>query len=309
MWLPSPLRGTAAALLLPTLISAAGWDCKTPHNGLTYDFTSLGGKHELTTTENTHPNVRNTTWQIDPCKALPKAKEGEKEKEQCPSGTYVCAQRRFIHDGKAEFAEWITIAGEFDDHKLNETATLFDVPDQKKSGVRITLHGPKYVEKYEQSAVIDFVCDMERTGLEGSKAVDAKAPRMRRRDDKKEEEPSLKYVSYSIDETMVPKQQTLRLEWRTKQACEEYAKKVEDDKKDKDSSSSWGFFTWIFIIFFLGMAAYLIFGSWINYNRYGARGWDLLPHNDTIRDIPYLLQDFMRRVVRTLQGRNSYSAI
>ena len=68
----------------------------------------------------------------------------------------------------------------------------------------------------------------------------------------------------------------------------------------------------MFYSVFMGTAAYLIFGSWLNYNRYGARGWDLLPHGDTIRDIPYLLQDWTRGVVRLLQGggsRGGYSAV
>jgi autophagy-related protein 27 len=63
---------------------------------------------------------------------------------------------------------------------------------------------------------------------------------------------------------------------------------------------------------FLAIAAYLIFGSWLNYNRYGARGWDLLPHADTIRDIPYLLKDWTRRVLNTVQSsgsRGGYSAV
>lgn len=63
---------------------------------------------------------------------------------------------------------------------------------------------------------------------------------------------------------------------------------------------------------FLGIAAYLIFGSWLNYNRYGARGWDLLPHGDTIRDIPYLFKDWSRKVVETVTGgstRGGYSAV
>jgi len=63
---------------------------------------------------------------------------------------------------------------------------------------------------------------------------------------------------------------------------------------------------------FLGTAAYLIFGSWLNYNRYGARGWDALPHADTIRDVPYLLKEWTRRVINTLQGsgsRGGYSAV
>ena len=64
--------------------------------------------------------------------------------------------------------------------------------------------------------------------------------------------------------------------------------------------------------FFLAVAAYLIFGSWLNYNRYSARGWDLVPHSETLRDIPYIFKDWMRRVANTLQGggsRGGYSAV
>lgn len=59
------------------------------------------------------------------------------------------------------------------------------------------------------------------------------------------------------------------------------------------------------------MAGYLVFGAWLNYNRYGARGWDLLPHGDTIRDIPYILKDWGRRVLGMVQGggRGGYSAV
>lgn len=63
---------------------------------------------------------------------------------------------------------------------------------------------------------------------------------------------------------------------------------------------------------FLSIATYLIFGSWLNYNRYGARGWDLLPHGDTIRDVPYLVKDWSRRVFNTVQdsgSRGGYSAV
>lgn len=47
---------------------------------------------------------------------------------------------------------------------------------------------------------------------------------------------------------------------------------------------------------FLSISAYLIFGAWLNYTRHGARGWDLLPHGDAVRDVPYLLKDWARRV-------------
>lgn len=65
---------------------------------------------------------------------------------------------------------------------------------------------------------------------------------------------------------------------------------------------------------FLGAAAYLIFGSWLNYTRYGARGWDLVPHGDAIRDLPYIVADWGRTAVNTVQGRShasrgGYSAV
>ena len=63
---------------------------------------------------------------------------------------------------------------------------------------------------------------------------------------------------------------------------------------------------------FMLTATYLIFGSWLNYTRHGARGWDLVPHGDTIRDVPYLMKDWTRSVLNTVQGsgsRGGYSAV
>ena len=63
----------------------------------------------------------------------------------------------------------------------------------------------------------------------------------------------------------------------------------------------------------MGIAAYLIFGSWLNYNRYSARGWDIVPHSDFIQDLPYLAKDWGRKIVSTVRGgggsRGGYSAV
>ncbi|KAL9616154.1 MAG: hypothetical protein Q9204_008608, partial [Flavoplaca sp. TL-2023a] len=193
--------------------------------------------------------------------------------------------------------------------------------DREKEGFRLALHGPKYPEKngVKQKAVIEFLCNdkaeekevMEKRGSVAARKADVDG-------DGEEEDHSatgemaddghggtLKYLDYS----MVGDSQVLSLEWQTKYACEDAGKRGDDDKK---SSGHWGFFTWFIIIIFLGTAAYLIFGSWLNYNRYSARGWDLVPHSETIRDIPYIFKDWMRRVVNTLQGggsRGGYSAV
>ncbi|KAI1084560.1 autophagy-related protein 27 [Whalleya microplaca] len=122
-------------------------------------------------------------------------------------------------------------------------------------------------------------------------------------------DPSLVYNSYGpMDDNS--DMDVLRLTWSSKYACEKRADG--DDEGDEQPNPHWGFFTWLVILVFLGTAAYLIFGSWLNYNRYGARGWDLVPHGDTIRDVPYLMKDWARRVLNTVQGsgsRGGYSAV
>ncbi|KAK3298013.1 autophagy-related protein 27 [Chaetomium fimeti] len=101
---------------------------------------------------------------------------------------------------------------------------------------------------------------------------------------------------------------TLYLTWYTKHVCDSAV----DEPEPAKESSHWGFFTWLVILVFLATASYLIFGSWLNYNRYGARGWDLLPHGDTLRDAPYLMRDLIRKALNTLQStgsRGGYSAV
>ncbi|KAI0188092.1 autophagy-related protein 27 [Astrocystis sublimbata] len=206
------------------------------------------------------------------------------------------------------------------------------------------------VERKKQT-VIDFVCDKERDGTEGEYTPGDK-PQARAEDDEKEgdsngdndkegddkdkdedapskeeqlgldKNPSLLFDRYGPSDSNADVD-VLHLTWLSKHVCQ--SKKDDGSKDDggngedgdgdgdgKKPSSHWGAFTWIVILVFLGTAAYLIFGSWLNYNRYGARGWDLLPHGDTIRDMPYLLKEWARKVLNTVQGsgsRGGYSAV
>ena len=185
----------------------------------------------------------------------------------------MCGLRRFIDaDGTGNVVELIPVAGDIDDtHRLDAKATLFGPADKSPEGVRVVLNGANYTG-HGQCTVIEFVCDMNRTGLEGvaKPAVAAMARMLRlRRDEKKDDEKkgdekkgndkdkdqsksSLTFKSYEYSEEL--KKDTLQLEWRTRQACEEYVKKGGDKGKDgdkggkDDSSSHWGFFTWVFIL-------------------------------------------------------------
>jgi len=186
--------------------------------------------------------------------------------------------------------------------------------DEGKEGLRLTLKGGRFplekkpgMDRKDQQAIIELVCDRDRTGLEGEMAPDDKYENegISERQDEPPQTASLTFVSYPGANN--EKIDTLRLNWRTKYACEDMK-----DETDAEQRSHWGFFTWFILIAFLGTAAYLIFGSWLNYTRYGARGWDLLPHGDTIRDVPYLMKDWTRKVVTTVQGggsRGGYAAV
>jgi len=119
--------------------------------------------------------------------------------------------------------------------KLNPKYTRLKSQDADSEGVQIELHGGKYADKIQQ-AVIKLECDRDRTGNERT--------RKREEGDDGEEPPtaSLTYVSYG-DVEGKEKLQVLRLNWKTKYACEDIADEAGEKK------SGWGFFTWFILMY------------------------------------------------------------
>lgn len=204
------------------------------------------------------------TWTIDPCGALTRPKDTD-AKSFCPDGTHICGieidypidepKNKTIH-------KIIPIAGDFDgDRKLNPTFTRLKkstTDANSEEGVKIEYHGGLYFvdpEDKKQSAVVEYICDKDKTGLEGQERDKDK------RDDKKEEK-SLKFVSYSDN--------VLKLQWRTKQACEQAA----GGGDDGSGGSHWGFFTW-FIIMWVTLILCLNDANMFRQHLYGHRR---LPH-------------------------------
>ncbi|KAK6346201.1 hypothetical protein TWF730_010532 [Orbilia blumenaviensis] len=276
-----------STLLLLPISTLAAFTGQAEADGVKFDFTQLK-QHSVIVEHKQDPTVVKSTYTINPVGKIEVSNEVSKE-DQCPDGTQVCMISRLWHGDKPDdHVAQIIPFGSFESEKGSEPEyTIMRDADKKVLGLNVTIHGPEYGEKkLKQSAIVKFLCDPEKTGLEPD--TDGK------------DSNSLKFVSYEGD-------QTLTLEWRTKYACEKVP-----GETPAPSQGSWGFFTWFIVIAFLAVAAYLIFGSWLNYNKYGARGWDLLPHSDTLRDLPYLIKDFLRRAVNTFQGsggRGGYSAI
>lgn len=334
--LPSiPMTAISSLLLLCSLSAAVTLDCKNIQvEKKKFDLSKLGGLHSIVVEDTiSHPAKSNTTWSIDICSALKKPK-GVPKQDSCPSYTRVCGITKTwnpVDDPNAEHSivsAVIGVAGEYTlahGGALEPKVTRLKTSDRDAEGIDIELHGGRY-DGRKQKAVVSFLCENNWTGNEGN--GEDKTRLLTRRDDDEDENDdddrgndgdgerykqdphnALQFVSYGEEGEGKDRMDVLRLNWRTKDACE---KSEEGDDEDDTKKAGWGFFTWFILLAFLGTAAYLIFGSWLNYNRYGARGWDLLPHGDTIRDIPYLFKDWSRKVVDTVTGshtRGGYSAV
>lgn len=334
-------------LLLPAGGLAANLDCgKVETDGFTFNLDALKGPHVAITSVNHGSRFTNVTYTLDVCGPL-KRKDDVKKEDACPDGSWVCG---IVHNidtaAKTDsIVEVRPLAGDLDGAALDPVATRLSTSsaagDKDKVGVRLLLQGGHYNGR-KQKAVIELLCDDKLDGTEGewksdelgippapsSLATAADEDKGKDKDDAphqlKKDGAALVWEGYGPSEEDPKSVDVLRLTWKTKHACEKREEggggngggSGDGDKgnggKDQNESKHWGFFTWMIMLVFLGVAAYLIFGSWLNYNRYGARGWDLLPHGDTIRDIPYLMQDWIRRVIQTLQGggsRGGYSAV
>ncbi|KAF8852232.1 hypothetical protein BDZ45DRAFT_678497 [Acephala macrosclerotiorum] len=321
-----------SAILLPGLAIASGtYDCgNIVIKGHQWkELKALGGPKSVLQWDERASGFKNTTYTIDICRPLKR----ENKDIDCPNYARVCAVERDVSkDGKADVLmdSW-PLAGDLRDlggkdlnAKWESLSESDSNADSEKDGLRLTMNGGWHKVKVEdkevkrpQKVVVEFLCDKTRAGDENlwkpedeydnDTGKDKRAEGDDTKDGEKEDDassPSLNFLKY---DTTGKEADILRLEWRTKYACRDAS-----GEKDRDPNGHWGFFTWFIIIAFLSTAAYLIFGSWLNYNRYGARGWDLLPHGDTIRDVPYLMKDWVRRVMSTIQGggsRGGYAAV
>ncbi|KAL8761288.1 MAG: hypothetical protein Q9184_002583 [Pyrenodesmia sp. 2 TL-2023] len=217
-----------------------------------FDISALGSPISVMTSVDNAPSptLTNTTFTIDICKPLDKAKGIPKE-EDCENGTQT-----------------IPIAGQYPMHGgtqldpvITRLKTSSSPSDRKKEGFRVELHGQKYPARNGKphKAVIEFLCQ-DKVEEKGERdLVDAikRREKAKEEDDGGEEEDHsatgevaddghggrLKYIDFDlVDDTKV-----LSLEWKTKYACENF--KGGDDGSSKSKSSRWGFFTWLIIMY------------------------------------------------------------
>ncbi|KAI9713341.1 MAG: hypothetical protein M1828_001434 [Chrysothrix sp. TS-e1954] len=329
MRLANQATALTALASIPILVNSVNLDCNHIRvDKVDFDLNALKGPHSVYQVEKTGTGeTRNRTFTFDLCKNL----DYSDRAKGCESGARACAFDRTYEKKPSKEIEpndaW-TIAGNFEHsgRHLDPVTTRLKTEansekDTDQEGLRVELRGGvrPNEDKRPQKFIIDLICDADRSGLEDDEKR-RRTPVAEARDDEDEggdedDKPSdsdpnkaLQFVSYKATPGKGQESSkvfdVLQLRWHTKYGCEGEAGK---DSGDGKAGSHWGFFTWFIIIVFLLIATYLIFGSWLNYNKHGARGWDLLPHGDTIRDVPYMMKDWARRVISTVQGGGNSS--
>jgi hypothetical protein len=158
----------AAATLLP---SASAYDCKeivaqkTP-----FDLRDLGGPRVVHWEEQDieHDVLYKYNFTLDICNAL---------KSDCHNGARICAMRENIDLSSEKNSTMsvtpIDIAGTYTNYNgrtINGQFALLQ--DGDREGLSATLHGGRLPfddrkNGVDQRAIIEFVCDMDRTGQEG----------------------------------------------------------------------------------------------------------------------------------------------
>lgn len=260
----------------------ADFDCSKVKAGeRTYDLSSLGKDVTIEHSEPTPPTTTKTIWTLNVCKAISEL-GGD---DQCPSGTRICGiVKNEAKDKEDRLVSIIPVAGDIGDRAINPAASKGTGEVER---VNLILEGGLWNEK-PQKANITFECAQEDS--------------------------SPTYISYQDS--------ILKVYWKTTKACtknkdgEKTPEKPDDEESppvdNNPSKSGIGGFGLFVVIVFLAIAAYLIFGGIINYNRYGSTNVrDLLPHSDFWADVPYLLKDMMSRLIGSVRGdrRGGYAAV
>ena len=147
---------------------------------------------------------------------------------------------------KVVLSETIPVAGHWaqsDGTGLEYKWTRLKDTDSSEDGLQLELWGKKYGGSM-QKAVIHLQCDPKRTGNDDAEDEDDNKRAAADEDDNKDTGRDLQYVSYGDVETRDGIMKVLRLNWRTKYACENY----KDGNDSVDASEGWGFFTWFVLM-------------------------------------------------------------
>lgn len=126
-------------------------------------------------------------------------------------------------------------------------------------------------------------------------------------------------IEINLVEDLEISKDKLILKWRTPAACLKSDKDVPPPKDGSGSGdnadSSWGWFTWLFIVFVLLFGGYIIIGAWITASKSPADFQDALhDFSETLTNLAHSLPGFVTEIADKVFGNNrgergGYSAV
>lgn len=264
----------ALAFLSGRAVADSDLDCKTPITveKLEYDLSSLSGEQTVKNERSTPPSTMIDTVRFNLCGNIGKL-DKISQQDQCGDDTRACLTRAYKKGSDKE--DVISVVQLANSKKLDPKYA----PKTSPQGLEITLHGETYAEK-AQSLRLTLYCSPDSSS----------------------DHPTFQWYDGSV----------MAIDWNTTAGCghtHSNAPPKDDDKKDsskpsEEVGSGIGYF---FLVILIVLAAYFGFGAYYNYSTYGARGWDLVPHRDFWREVPYMLQDVLSHLCSSVRPRATSS--
>ncbi|TNY18170.1 autophagy-related protein 27 [Rhodotorula diobovata] len=292
----------AAALLTGATATLAAWDCTLQLGSLRYDLNPIKDRHEWVIEAQTPPTVLKNRYAISLCEPLPDPSRKHPD-DDCPHGTRLCMRAFSAREG-------------YDDRLLSVVPVAGDI-GEGASGSGSGL-APRAEDKEGDRPEDKWVFEMGGGRYNG---VDQKA-RIEMQCDADARETAPTVDEYDAGGGV------LYLTWRTFAACPtggeapappppsgdedgggDKGEREGDKGGDRDPvghSAGLGFFGWFFTLLFVAALAYFGVGAYHNYTTYGATGWDMVPHRDVWRDLPFVVSDLFKG---RGGSRSGYSAL
>ncbi|KAG8729148.1 hypothetical protein FRC11_009412 [Ceratobasidium sp. 423] len=247
------------------------FNCDFTFGGVQYDMHLMNGEWVVKQDRSTPPTTMHDELRFNICGDLKKV-EGVNDSDQCGQGTRACFTTINQKEGNPQRITEYTVKAQdrivsvIPVAQSSTKVTIDRLPADRGRGVILTMNGGSYPQDggKPQSLKLSLIC-----------ADPTEEPRL---------------IGYDGSQVTA--------EWKAVEAC---GKKGGSNSSDPDAGgSSMG---WFFFILLVITAAYFGLGAYHNYNQYGASGWDLIPHRDFWRDVPYLLRDLVSHLFSS--GRSS----
>jgi len=268
-----PLLPLALLLQIAPQVFAEDFNCKFSSGGKNYDLTPIGVNTVSREYFDTPSRfIEDLTFNL--CDSL-ELNSGDSW-DQCAEGTRACLiQKNRKGNEPDRIVRVVPLA------TASEMSAQISQLSGSQNGVNILMHGPLYPPdderpdeaKLKQSFNISIICPSASSG-----------------------------------ETMAFK------DYKNGQAHVEVVHRVAcgDDSPPADNGgppgggstpSGWRGVGYFSLVLFLAFGAYFALGAYYNYNKYGASGWDLVPHRDFWRDVPFLVRDVFNHLFSSIRPR------